>query len=74
MTLGYSRSTALVTLSFLAILVPRTARADTTTSLGRQSGEGSTPFTGLAEAPEANLFTGALTTKVPIRVPPGRKK
>ncbi len=49
------------------------AGADTTTSLGDRSGEGATPFTGLAQAPEANLFTGALTTEIPIKVPPGRK-
>src|SRR5262247_3464635 len=48
------------------------ARADTGTALGDRTGEGSTPFTGLAQAPEANLFTGALTTAVPIEVPPGR--
>ena len=27
-------------------------------------------FTGLAQAPEANLFLGAATTSVPITVPP----
>ena len=48
------------------------ASADTTTSLGDGSGEGSTPFTGLAQSPEANLFTGASSTRIPIEVPPGR--
>ena len=48
-------------------------RADTGTALGDRSGEGSTPFTGLAQAPEANLFTGALNTAIPIAVPPGRR-
>jgi RHS repeat-associated protein len=49
------------------------ALADTGTSLGDRAGEGSGQFTGLAGAPEANLFTGALTTNVRIDVPPGRK-
>ena len=39
---------------------------------GSQTGDGSTPFTGLAQAPEANLFVGAATTSIPIDVPPGR--
>jgi RHS repeat-associated protein len=47
--------------------------ADTNTSLGDHGGEGSTAFTGLAKAPSANLFTGALTTSIPVEVPPGRK-
>lgn len=54
------------------LLVAGTGRADTITSLGQRSGEGSTPFTGLAQAPEANLYTGSLTTQIPIEVPPGR--
>ncbi|MFN8626839.1 MAG: SpvB/TcaC N-terminal domain-containing protein [Candidatus Binatia bacterium] len=49
------------------------APADTTTSLGTRNGEGSTPFTGLAQTPEANLFTGASGTSIKIEVPPGRK-
>ncbi len=47
--------------------------ADTTTSIGDRSGEGATAFSGLAGSPEANLFTGALTTDIQIKVPPGRK-
>lgn len=47
--------------------------ADTNTSLGNRSGEGATPFTGLAQTPEANLFTGAPGTSIKIEVPPGRK-
>jgi RHS repeat-associated protein len=47
--------------------------ADTTTSSGERFGEGATPYSGLAQAPEANLYTGALTTRIPIAVPPGRK-
>ena len=49
------------------------AAADAQPSLGYGSGEGSGPFTGLAQSPEANLFTGAMTTQVPIEVAPGRK-
>jgi hypothetical protein len=49
------------------------ALADTTTAMGDRSGEGSTPFTGLSQAPDANLFTGASTTSIPIQVPSGRK-
>ncbi len=40
---------------------------------GSQTGDGSTRFTGLAQAPEANLFIGAATTSIPFLVPPGRK-
>ena len=36
--------------------------------LAREGGS----FTGLAQAPEANLFLGAATTSIPIAVPPGR--
>jgi RHS repeat-associated protein len=58
----------------LALALPAApVAADTGTALGDRSGEGSTPFTGLAQAPEANLFTGALNTAVPIEVPPGRR-
>ena len=54
------------------ILHAAVAAADTGSSLGDKAGEGSTPFTGIAQAPEANLFTGSLTTAVPIELPPGR--
>ncbi len=54
-------------------LLASAVAADTGTTLGDRSGEGATPFTGLAQSPEANLFTGALTTQIAIRVPPGRK-
>ena len=50
------------------------AHADTGSSLGDHGGEGSTPFTGLAQAPEANLFTGSLTTAIPLELPPGRAR
>jgi len=55
-----------------SLLLTRPAAADTTSALGDRTGEGTTPFTGLAQAPEANLFTGALNTSVMIEVPPGR--
>ncbi len=50
------------------------AVADTNTAVGDRSGEGPTPFTGLAQTPDANLFTGAATTAIPIQIPPGRNK
>ncbi|MBI4517458.1 MAG: VCBS repeat-containing protein [Deltaproteobacteria bacterium] len=40
---------------------------------GSQTGDGSNAFTGLAQAPEANLFVGAATTSIAIEVSPGRK-
>ncbi|MEO8601475.1 MAG: toxin TcdB middle/N-terminal domain-containing protein [bacterium] len=60
-----------VVLTALAWLTPA-ARADTGSALGDHTGEGSTAFTGLAQAPEANLFTGSLNTALPIEVPLGR--
>jgi len=62
-----------LTVAVAAVPLAGVVQADTTTSLGDRSGEGGTPFTGLALAPEANLFTGALTTEIAIKVPPGRK-
>lgn len=60
--------------AILALWVLATAAvADTSTSLGDRSGEGTTAFSALAQSPEANLFTGSLTTSIPIKVPPGRK-
>lgn len=58
---------ALVGLSFPAALWGQGSGA-----LGTSTGDGSTPFTGLARAPEANLFIGSATTEIPIQVPPGR--
>jgi len=40
--------------------------------MGDRNGEGADAFTGLAQAPEANLFTGALSTGISIGIPPGR--
>ena len=37
------------------------------------TGDKPSAFTGLAQAPEANLFVGASSTAIPIDVPPGRK-
>src|SRR5574337_1161813 len=37
------------------------------------TGDKPSAFTGLAQAPEANLFVGASSTSIPIDVPPGRK-
>jgi hypothetical protein len=62
-----------VVLVILILTLRAPARADTGSALGDRGGEGSTAFTGLAHAPEANLFTGALTTAVTIDVPPGRR-
>lgn len=57
---------------FVVLATAARAGADTAAALGDRGGEGSTPFTGLAQAPEANLFTGSLATAIPIEVPPGR--
>src|ERR1041385_5633654 len=57
----------------LVLVLSTAAHADTVNhGDGSQTGDGSTPFTGLAQAPEANLFAGAATTSIPIQVPPGR--
>jgi hypothetical protein len=54
-------------------LVGTRVDADTTTSVGDGGGEADGPFAGLLQAPEANLFSGALSHVIPIRIPPGRK-
>lgn len=55
------------------LLAPATlARATPGNALGSQTGDGAGAFTGLASAPEANLFTGVAQTSIPIEVPPGR--
>lgn len=46
--------------------------ADTATSLGDRSGEGSKQFTGLSQTAEAMLFTGAATTRIDLQLPPAR--
>ncbi len=57
----------------LLVVAPRLTAAQTSRGDGSQTGDGSTPFTGLAQAPEANLFAGTATTSIPIQLPPGRK-
>ena len=69
------RCLALLFLAFAAAATgPGRARADSSGAAGAATGDGSTPFTGLAHAPEANLFMGAATTAIPIEVPPGRNR
>lgn len=72
-TLAIARASLFVALALALVGSPAHVEADTSSSLGDRFGEGSTPFTGLAKAPEANLFTGSLGTSVPIQIPPGRK-
>jgi hypothetical protein len=60
-------------LSVGVVLHSLQARADTTSTWGDFGGEGLQPFGGLAQAPEADLFTGNFTIQVPILIPPGRK-
>jgi RHS repeat-associated protein len=57
----------------LVVAVAERAAAEPPRAPGANTGDGSTPFTGLAQAPEANLFVGAATTAIPIEVPPGRQ-
>ncbi len=64
-----------VVLSYVlcALTLSTAAHAQTNRGDGSQTGDGSTAFTGLAQAPEANLFVGAATTSINIEVPPGRR-
>lgn len=71
MRIGILGSCVLVILSILT--VAGLAAAQAPRGLGANTGDASTPFTGLASAPEASLFVGAATTSIPIEVPPGRK-
>lgn len=57
----------------LWVMLAGRASAEAPRALGSHTGDGSTAFTGLAQAPEAKLFVGAATTSIPIEVPPGRK-
>ena len=69
------RCLALLFLAFATVATgPGRACADSSGAAGAATGDGSTPFTGLAHAPEANLFMGAATTAIPIEVPPGRNR
>jgi len=67
------RLQAILVVATVALGMHGVARADITSSRGDRSGEGSTPFTGLVQSPEATLFTGGLTVNVPIDLPSGRK-
>jgi hypothetical protein len=61
----------LAALFFLVAVPPATAQ--TSRGDGSQTGDGSTPFTGVAQAPDANMFAGSATTSIPIQVPPGHQ-
>lgn len=69
---GHFTYLVLALVAFLNLL-SASSRADTSTSLGDSGGEGGGPFAGLAQSPEANLFTGAMGHSAPILIPPGRK-
>src|SRR5262249_42934263 len=56
----------------VALLAPAPLRALTEGPPGASTGDGGTPFAGLAMAPDAELGTGAATTRIPIAVPAGR--
>jgi len=68
----FSRDALLLGVSLLLILAS-SSDATTDSGMGDAGGEGSGPFTGLAQSPEANLFTGAMSMSVPILIPPARK-
>lgn len=57
----------------LANARPALAGSNPSSGDGSQTGDGSTAYTGLAQAPEANLFVGGAATAIPILVPPGRR-
>lgn len=67
-----SRAVALIA-SIVVLFYPGRLLADTQTSLGDNTGEGSGQFTGLTQTPEATLFTGAATTRIDIQIPPGHR-
>ncbi|MCX8070995.1 MAG: FG-GAP-like repeat-containing protein [Candidatus Binatia bacterium] len=56
----------------VCLLFAKHVRVEASAAHGAKTGDGSTPFTGLAKAPEANMFIGAAMTEIPIAVPPGR--
>ncbi len=64
---------AVVVTAALVAAVARVGLAQSSGATGSKTGDGSSPFTGLATAPEANLFVGSAVTTIPIEVPPGRK-
>jgi RHS repeat-associated protein len=69
-----SRGLAAVLACIVATSLAGRANAQSSRGDGSQTGDGSTAFTGLSQAPEANMFFGAATTSIPIQVPPGRKQ
>jgi len=60
----------LLSIALLALLAPHRVAGQ---AEDMETGGPTAVFTGLAQAPEANLFAGSATTAVPIDVPPGRK-
>lgn len=61
-------------LGLLLLAIPMSAASE----ISDPSAHDGTPqtaatFTGLAQAPEANLFTGSASTSIPIEIPPGLK-
>ena len=68
-----SRFVAIMLSLFVSATWSTASFANSSSSIGNNFGEGSTPFTALAGTPEANLFNGAVSTSVRIQVPPGRK-
>ena len=69
----WTRRVACAAMTLMILTLASRGAAETPRAPGSNTGDGSTPFTGLAQAPEANLFVGAATTSIPIAVPPGRK-
>lgn len=70
---GLRRGLVVVVMHILiAGALPVAASAEAARAPGSDTGDGSTPFTGLAQAPEANMFVGAATTAIALQVPPGR--
>ncbi|MBI5505753.1 MAG: hypothetical protein HY899_13210, partial [Deltaproteobacteria bacterium] len=59
-------------LSFVLCVAGAAAQALPGAATGSQTGDAGGPYAGLASAPEADLFTGAAQTSIPIQVPPGR--
>lgn len=57
-----------------SLLLASVCEAQAPGAKGAATGDGSTTFTGLAQAPEANLFVGASTTAIAIDLPGNRAK
>lgn len=69
-----SLAVAQVACSLAATLVaaPSFAQAIPGGARGSQTGDGGGAYAGVASSPNANPFTGAAQTSIPIEVPPGR--